>query len=123
MQSNSDGVDAQSKKLYSSKSIIGSRLFNIDVMKFTNGGFVDISEGKDSRIGAITMCIKGNHGVSSSTLLPEKRGSIFAEMVGELVAEKTSGIAIVSLYVKEDLDTNSTKTLLNEVRSLLNRKD
>ncbi len=123
MSSDSEGKDAPSRRLLSSKCVIDNRLFSVDLLKFSNGGIVDISEGKDSRIGAITVCIKGNQGVSSSSLLPDKRGSIFAEMVGELIAEKTSGIAIVSLYLKEYVDMNATKTLLNEVRELVNRKD
>ncbi len=123
MTSISDSSEARPSRFFSSKCAIGSRTFNIDFLKFSNGGIVDISEGKDSKIGAITVCIKGSQGVSSSSLLPDRRGGIFAEMVGELVAEKTSGIAIVSLYLKEDIDTNTTKTLLNEVTVLVNRKD
>ncbi|MGI0078790.1 MAG: hypothetical protein ACRECH_04130 [Nitrososphaerales archaeon] len=114
---------ADSNRFLSSQCRIGSRSFNVEILKFNNGGFVDISEGHDARIGAISVCVKTNQGVVSTNLVPDRRGGIFAQMVGELVAERTSGMAIVSLYIKEEIDPNITKTLLNEVRTLSGKKD
>ena len=40
-------------------------------------------------------------------------------MVGELLAEKLGGIAVVSLYLREEIDSDTMKTLINEVRKLV----
>jgi hypothetical protein len=72
-------------------------------------------------MGAITVSIKTGERATSSSLIPESKGSIFAGMIGELLADKLHGIAVVSLYLREELDTDSMKTLINEVRKLLKK--
>ena len=72
-------------------------------------------------MGAITVAIKSGERLTSSALIPESKGVIFAGMVGEMLAGKLRGIAVISLYLREELDTTSMKTLINEVRKLLNR--
>jgi hypothetical protein len=70
-------------------------------------------------MGAITVSIRTGEMATSSALLPTGKGNMFAGMVGELLAEKLRGIAVVSLYLREELDSESMKTLINEVRKLL----
>src|SRR5487761_218342 len=120
-----DSMDSElhSGRFLSSECRIGSRSFSVELLKFSNGGFVGISESQDARIGAISVCVKTNQGVTSTNLVPDRRGGIFAQMVGELVAERTSGMAVVSLYLKEEIDPSITKTLLSEVRTLSAKKD
>lgn len=120
---NSDDSIRETESLLRSECNIGSRSFKIDLVRFPNGGFIGISEGIESRIGAISVCVKTNQGVTSTSLLPDRRSGIFAQMVGELIAEKTSGIAIISLYIKDEIDPVITKTLLSEVRTLTDKKD
>ncbi len=71
-------------------------------------------------MGAITVAVKTGERSTSSRLIPESKGAIFAGTVGEMLAEKLGGIAVVSLYLREELDSASMKTLINEVRKLLN---
>ena len=113
--------DPTSKRLLSSECNIGGRIFEIDLFALSNGCFASISEGKVSRMGAITVAIKSGERFTSSALIPESKGAIFAAMVGEMLADKLRGIAVISLYLREELDTSSMKTLINEVRNLLNR--
>ncbi len=87
----------------------------------SNGCFANISEDKVSRIGAITVAVKTGERSSSSALIPESKGSIFAGMIGEMLADKLKGIAVVSLYLREELDASTMKTLINEVRNLVNK--
>ena len=42
-------------------------------------------------------------------------------MVGEMLAEKLGGISVVSLYLREEIDPETMKTLINEVRKLVAR--
>ncbi len=123
MSKDADASRLDAARFYSSQCRIGNRTFNVEILRFSNGGFVDISEGQDARIGAISVCVKTNQGVTSTNLVPDRRGGIFAQMVGELVAERTSGMAVVSLYLKEEIDPSITKTLLSEVRTLSAKKD
>ena len=86
-----------------------------------NGCFASIREDQVARIGAITVAVKTGERSSSSALIPESKGSIFAGMIGEMLADKLKGIAVVSLYLREELDTPTMKTLINEVRNLVNK--
>jgi hypothetical protein len=106
------------RKLLSSKCEIEGRVFLIDLFLMSNGCFISISENAEPRIGAITLSVRSSQGVSTSGLLPDKRGNVFSGMIGELLAEKTKGIVVASIYVREDLDVGSMKTLINEVRKL-----
>ncbi len=85
-----------------------------------NGCFASLSEDNAPRMGGITLTVKSERGgASSSSLIPERKGSLFASMVGELLAEKLGGIAVVSLYLREEIDSDTMKTLINEVRKLV----
>lgn len=107
--------------LVSGKYEIKGRVFVADLLLFTNGCFASISEDQNRKIGAITVSVKTAERAVSSSLIPESKGSIFAKTVGELLAEKSKGIAVVSLYIREELDIETMKTLINEVRKLLDK--
>jgi hypothetical protein len=109
------------KRLLSSQCNVGGRVFEIDLLILSNGCFASISEGVSAKMGAITVAIKSGERFTSSSLIPESKGGIFAGMVGEMLADKLHGIAVISLYLREELDTSSMKTLINEVRNLLNK--
>ena len=105
-------------RLLTKKCDIEGRVFVIELLAMSNGYFASISEAPAPKIGAISVSMKSQHGTASSSLLPDRRGSIFAGMVGELLAEKSKGIAVTSLSLREELDTASMKMLLNELRQL-----
>lgn len=98
---------------------IEGRIFVIEILLMSNGCFASISEDPKPRIALITLTISNGDRVQSSTLLPERRGSIFSGMVGELLARKTGGIAVVSLYLREEVDHQIMKTLINEIDKML----
>ena len=117
------GTDTRSeedRRILSQSYDVRGRVFVVEVLRMHNGCFASISEDSAPRMGGITLTIKSERGtVSSSSLIPERKGSLFASMVGELLAEKLGGIAVVSLYLREEIDTDSMKTLINEVRKLV----
>jgi hypothetical protein len=118
----SDNSDtASERKLLSSSCNIKGRIYVIDLLQFVNGCFASVSEDQNAKMGAITVSIKTGERATSSSLIPESKGSIFAKMIGELLADKLHGIAVVSLYLREELDADSMKTLINEIRKLLNK--
>ena len=111
------------KRLFSKTSEIEGRIFTIDLFRLSNGCFANVSEDPTPRLGAITISIRSEQGVSSSTLIPDRRGSIFSGMIGELIAGKTHGIAVVSLYLREEIDSAIMKTLLSVISRLLDETD
>src|SRR5579863_6181450 len=98
--------EADKSRLFSSQSQIDGRIFTIDLLKFANGCFANVSEDAKPKIGAATISIRSQQGVNSSTLIPDARGSLFSRTLGELIAEKTQGIAIVSLHLREEIDSS-----------------
>lgn len=115
--------DFDKLELVSSHREIQGRAFEIHILRMSNGSFVSITEDRTPRLGPITLCIKSERGFSSSSLIPDRRGSIFSSMIGELVAEETGGIAVISLFLREEIDTASMKTLINEVERILSKED
>ncbi len=110
----------ESSRLLSRSFNVSDRLFSLDILLMSNGCFLNISEGESPRIGAITLSVKSMTGrPTSSSLIPERRGSMLAEMVGELLAEKLNGIAVTSLYLKADISADIMKILISKVKELL----
>jgi hypothetical protein len=113
------GTTREKKRLLATQCNIGGRVFEVEILLLSNGCFSSISEDKSPRMGAITVAVKTGERSTSSSVIPESKGGIFAGMVGEMLAEKLHGIAVVSLYIREELDATSMKTLINEIRKLL----
>jgi len=120
MPEGTTNVGPERKRLLSVECNVGGRVFEVEILFLSNGCFASITEDKTPKMGAISVAVRTGERSSSSALIPESKGMIFAGMVGEMLAEKLHGIAVVSLYLREELDTNSMKTLINEVRKLLN---
>lgn len=113
--------DSNEKRLVSGKYEINGRVFVVDLLVFANGCFASISEDQNRKLGAVTVSVKAAQRSVSSSLIPESKGSIFAKMVGELLAEKLKGIALISLYIREEMGIETMKTLINEVRTLVDK--
>jgi hypothetical protein len=111
--------DSETRRLFSKTTEIEGRIFSIDLLKLSNGCFANVSEDRVPKLGAITISIRSDQGVSSSTLIPDRRGSIFSGMLGEMIASKMHGIAVISLYLREEIDSTIMKILLREVGKLL----
>ncbi len=110
---------SKEERVASIQTEIQGRIFVVEILRLANGCFASISENPEPKIGLITLSISNKNRVQSSNLLPERRGSIFSGMVGEILAHKTKGIAVVSLYLREEVDHEIMKTLLNEIDKLL----
>lgn len=91
----------------------------MQLLKFSNGCFLSISEDGVSRLGSIVMAIKVGERVESKVLIPSKYGGVFLNILGELVANVTNGIALISYYASKDLDSNSMRMLLSEIKDFI----
>ena len=108
-------------RVLTSECTIEGRQFVLSLLRFSNGCFLSISEDTNQRLGAITLSIKSGGRAISSPLIPESRGSMLASMVGEMLAETLQGMAITSLYLRSDVGASDMKTLISEVRKLLEK--
>ena len=106
-------------QLSSKECTVEGRQFVITLLPFPNGCFVSISEDKKQRLGSITLSVKSGGRAVSSPLIPESKGSLFASMVGEMLAERLGGMAIISMYLRSEIGAAGMKTLISEVRKLL----
>ncbi|HZW56230.1 MAG TPA: hypothetical protein VFF30_08085 [Nitrososphaerales archaeon] len=101
---------------------VNGRVFVIEILIETNGCIAVVSENPNPRLGGITLSVKTDRRVaSSSSLIPERKGSMLASMLGEMLADKLGGIALISLYLREEIEAETMKTLINKVRKMLDR--
>jgi len=98
---------------------INDRKFIIGVLKVANGCFVVVSEDSELRLGSVSMSVKTGEQISSSLLVPSKFGGFLDTMLSEMVANVVKGIVVASLFISREMDPQSIKKLLSEVRSLL----
>lgn len=85
-----------------------------------NGCIASVSEDLEPKIGAISVSVSSDkRTMHSSSLIPDRRGGMFSGMIGETLIGKFGGIAVVSLYLKEEVNSETMKTLINEVRKLV----
>ncbi|MEM1524634.1 MAG: hypothetical protein QW618_00685 [Nitrososphaerales archaeon] len=101
------------------KLSIGGREYRIQLLMFTNGCFLSISEGDVSKLGSMIIALKIGDRVESTVLIPSRYGGVFLNMLCELIANIINGIAIVSYYASKDLDSDSMRTLLLEIKNLI----
>ena len=114
---------ADTDRLVAAKQDVKGRIFVMEILKLTNGCFASISEDQAPRMGTITVSVKKERrSVQSSQLIPDSRGAMLANMVGEILAEQLGGIVVISLYLREEIEAETMKTLISEVRRLV-RKD
>lgn len=119
MPHNNDERNPESHGLLTRQSSFEGRTFTISMLLFSNGCFASISEDKSPKMGAITVSIRSPGRVISSPLIPESKGSMLSSMIGELLADNLKGIAVTSMYLKEEIDATGMKTLISEVRKML----
>ena len=106
-------------QLLSKECTVEGRHFMITLLPFPNGCFVSISEDEKQRLGSITLSVRSAGHAISSPLIPESKGSLFASMVGEMLAQRLGGMAITSMYLRSEIGASGMKTLISEVRKLL----
>lgn len=95
------------------------REFKLDALRFSNGCFLSISEGGDSRLGSLTVSTSLGGRAESTTVIPGRFGDISSRILGEAVAKMVGGIAVVSTYLRSEPNPGVFRLLLNEARELL----
>ena len=92
---------------------IDRRKFFVNILKFTNGCFVSISENNE-KIGAM-MASTTITTTTTITIIPAKNNHFFLRLLSEKISSAIAGVSIVSLYVLTTIDTKICKDLLNYI--------
>ena len=94
--------------------MVEGRNFLVEAIKFDNGHFVSISEGA-KKLGSMVVSLGTGPTPITTTVIPAKTESIFLKLTAEQISTTMRGIAIVSVFFQNELDTNSAKTLMREI--------
>jgi hypothetical protein len=105
---------------YKSKNIaINERNFKIQSVYFCNGYFISVSEGDEDRLGSLTLSMKIQNRVEHTNIIPDSRAGPLSSILSDMISNVSQGITILSLYVLQQLDTESASKLIREIKSYL----
>jgi hypothetical protein len=95
-----------------------NRTFSLRTQKFENGFFISVSEDKD-KIGSMTISLANGPTPTTTTIIPSKNESLFLRLISERISTKMNGIALVSIFVKNELEPSTAKALMSEVMEMI----
>ena len=95
-----------------------NRTFSLRTQKFENGFFISVSEDND-KIGSMTISLATGPTPTTTTIIPSKNESLFLRLISERISTKMKGIALVSIFVKNELEPSTAKALMSEVMEMI----
>ncbi len=95
-----------------------NRTFSLRTQKFENGFFISVSEDND-KIGSMTISLATGPTPTTTTIIPSKNESLFLRLISERISTKMNGIALVSIFVKNELEPSTAKALMSEVMEMI----
>lgn len=95
-----------------------SRSFSLTIQKFENGSFISISEGS-KKIGSMVVSLATGPTPITTTVIPSKTESLFLKLTAERISTTTKGVAIVSAYIKKELEIDTAKVLMTEIMEMI----
>ena len=98
---------------------VSSRSFKLRLLKYSNGCILSLSEGSEDRLGGLCLTLKQEKTLTSTTIIPDKYGGVFLEILGQSLANHISGILITTLHLKSTLTPQEVSEILGKVNSLL----
>jgi len=98
---------------------VSSRPFRLRLVKYANGCILSLSEGSEDRLGGVYLTLKGEKTLTSTTIIPDRFGGPFLEILGQSLANHIGGIGITTLYLKGTLTPEEASQILSKVNSML----
>ena len=98
---------------------MNEKKFSFQVLRASNGCFLIISEGEETKLGSMAFSVKVGDRANSISIIPSKFGDIYSRLFAEVTSMIVNGISVVSLYIKAPIDTQIFKKLLNEIKDIL----
>ena len=96
------------------------RNFSLIVQTFDNGCFISLSED-NMKIGSLVVSLSNKSNSVTTTVIPSKSESLFIKLIAERISAKIDGIAIVSLFLKKEIEPNTAKALMSEIIKLIEK--
>ena len=97
---------------------VDDRVFLVQILNFDNGNFISISEGS-KKLGSMMVSLSTGPTPVTTTVIPAKTESFFLKLTAEKISTITKGITIVSTFVQKELNSNTAKTLINEITEMV----
>ncbi|MBT8172562.1 MAG: hypothetical protein KJO99_04475 [Nitrosopumilus sp.] len=95
-----------------------SRNFFLQIQKFENGYFISITEGS-KKIGSIVASLATGPTPITTTVIPARTDSLFLKLVAERISTRIRGIALVSVFIQKELETDTAKALMSEIMEMI----
>lgn len=95
-----------------------SRNFFLQIQKFENGYFISITEGA-KKIGSIVASLATGPSPVTTTVIPARTDSLFLKLVAERISTRMRGIALVSVFIQKELETDTAKVLMSEIMEII----
>ena len=95
-----------------------SRHFFLQIQKFENGYFISVTEGA-KKIGSIVASLATGPIPITTTVIPTRTDSLFLKLVAERISTRMRGIALVSVFIQKELETDSAKALMSEIMEII----
>ena len=94
-----------------------NRHFILDVVYFSNGLFITLTEGTVNTFGSLSISIKTDTQINTNTIIPSKYSPIFCQLISEMSCNLSKGIAVVSVYLANDLTPDMANKILEKIKS------
>ncbi len=98
---------------------VSGRNFKLRLLGLANGCFLLVSEGSEERFGSLTLSMKIGERVEHTSMTPDMRAGVFAGVLADLAANLSSGITIVSLYLSNEISTETASDLLKRIKDFM----
>ncbi len=99
-------------------SNITNRKFLLDIIKFDNGYFISISEGR-LRIGSISVSLALKNKANTAKVIQDKYDQLFIDALSSRISLMKNGICIISLFTKNKLQLDDMKTINEKILSII----
>lgn len=96
-----------------------NRHFVLEIVYFSNGLFMTLTEGSVNTFGSLSISIKTDRQVNTNTIIPTKYSPIFCQLISEMSCNLSQGIAVVSVYLTSDLTPDMAKKILETIKSYI----
>ncbi|MFB5608799.1 MAG: proteasome assembly chaperone 4 [Nitrosarchaeum sp.] len=104
---------------FSQKTVnLETRSFSLKIVKFDNGYFVSVTEGTD-KLGSMVVSLSTGPTPITTTIIPSHSESLFLKLIAERISTRMKGIAVVSAFVKKELDPNTAKAIMTEIMDMI----
>ena len=103
---------------FGEKSVcVEGRTFSLQVLRFQNGCFASVTEGKD-RLGAVVASLHNGTVSTTTQVIPAKSEALFMRLLAERLATRLNGVVLLSVNVR-NISPGAAKTIMGELDAMV----